>query len=139
MIRDAGVLSEIRRNWDGVELLRDRLKASAFASVAGKGGRFPSVLADAAHNLPFIHGCAILNDVLEQLRDEGHFKCRSRFLGALVEASEAQIAWRDYPLIKDEVVERRNGVAHRAELISRGDCWRYVDAVKAELCGWGVL
>ena len=78
MIRDAGVLSEIRRNWDGVELLRDRLKASAFASVAGKGGRFPFILADAAHNLPFIHACAILNDVLEQLRDEGHFKCRCR-------------------------------------------------------------
>ncbi len=139
MIRDAVVLSEIRRSWAGLELLRDRLKGSAFASMSGIGGRFPFLLADAAHNLPFIHACATLNDVLEQLRDEGHFTCRSRFLGALVEASEAKIAWRDYRLIKDEVVKRRNGVAHHAELLGRGDCWKYVEAVKAELCGWGVL
>ena len=109
MIRDADVLSEARKNWAGVELLRDRLKGSAFASMSGIGGKFPFLLADAAHNLPFIHACAILNDVLEQLRDEGHFTCRSRFLGELVEASEAKIAWRAYRLIKDEVVKRRNG------------------------------
>ena len=34
---------------------------------------------------------------------------------------------------------RRNGVAHDVELLDRGDFWTYVDAMKAELCGWGLL
>ena len=139
MIRDASALREIQQSWNGVEILRERLKVSAFASMSDFGGMFPTLLANAAHNLPFLHACAVLNDVLEQLRDEGHFDCRYRFLGTLVMASRDKISWRDYALINDKVVKRRNGVAHHAELLDRGDCWKYVDAKKDELRGWGVI
>jgi hypothetical protein len=138
MIRDATVLAEIRKNWDGVEALRTSLQVSAFASVGVIGGTFPFALLNAAHNLPFMHALAVLNDVLKQLALEGHFNCRSIFLGALVEKSETALSWRDFALVSIGV-DRRNDVAHRGQLLDTGECWKYVDAIKSELSGWGIL
>lgn len=137
MIQNTIVLEDVRQEWGGVEALQSKLKRSAFAS--GIGGRFPFALADAAHNLPFIHACAILNNVLEQLRDEGRFPCGERTLGALVNASKDEISWLDYALIKDKIVKDRNDIAHHGKLLGRGKCWEHIDAVKAELSGWGIL
>lgn len=96
VIRDTTALAEVRQSWAGVEALRSRLQVSAFASVGVIGGRFPFVLANAAHNLPFIHAYAVLNDVLEQLADEGHFTCKSIFLGKLLKKSEKALPWQDF-------------------------------------------
>lgn len=63
------------------------------------GGVFPFALANAAHNLPFIHAFSVLNDVLEQLASEGHFNCGSHFLGELVKKSEDALPWQDFRLI----------------------------------------
>lgn len=95
MIRDATALAEVRQSWGGVEALRSRLQVSAFASVGVLGGSFPFVLANAAHNLPFIHAYAVLNDVLEQRAAEGHFNCKSIFLGELLKKSE-KVRWLAY-------------------------------------------
>ena len=140
MIRDATVLAEIQQNWAGVEALRAKLQRSAFAtfSMPTIGGIFPFALADAAHNLPFIHAYAVLNDALKQLRDEGHFACNCFFLGALLKASQNVLAWRDFALISQGVT-RRNEVAHRGQLLNRADCWKYVDAVKVELSALGII
>lgn len=138
MIHDAIALAEVQQSWAGVEVLRARLQRSAFASVGFLGGVFPFVLSNAAQNLPFIHAYAVLNDVLEQLADEGRFSCKSIFLGELLKKSEKALPWRDFALVADGA-GRRNDVAHRGQLLDRGDCWRYVDAVKAELSGWGIV
>ncbi len=138
MIRDATALTEIQQGWDGVEALRSRLQVSAFASVGVLGGTFPFMLANAAHNLPFVHAYAVLNDALKQLADEGHFTCKSIFLGELLRKSEKVLPWQDFALI-GVGVERRNDVAHRGQLLDRGDCWMYVDAVKVELSHWGII
>ncbi len=138
MIRDATALAEIRQSWAGVEVLRSRLQVSAFASVGALGGTFSFVLANAAHNLPFIHAYAVLNDVLEQLADEGHFSCKSIFLGELLKKSEKVLPWQDFALVSTGA-GLRNDVAHRGQLLDRSDCWKYVDAVKVELSAWGVL
>ncbi len=122
MITDTNRLAELRKDWAGVDALRSRLKRSAFAS--GIGGRFPFALADAANNLPFIHAFGVLNNVLLSLRDEGHFRCNSIFLGALLAASETSVPWTDFATIK-KGVDRRNDVAHRADLLGRGECWEY--------------
>ena len=137
MITDTNRLAEHRKEWAGVDALRSKLKVSAFAS-AGIGGRFPFALADAANNLPFMHAFGVLNDILLTLRDEGHFECKSNFLGALLAASETSVPWTDFATIK-KGVGRRNDVAHRADLLGRGECWEYVDAIKAELSSWGVV
>ena len=138
MIRDSATLTHVQKSWTGVEALRERLKRSAFASAGVIGGTFPFALADAAHNLPFIHACSVLNDVLVQLAGEGHFDCKSRFLGALIKESETALPWQDFRLITAGV-ELRNDVAHRGQLLGRGDCWKYVDAIKLELSAWGIL
>jgi len=91
-----------------------------------------------AHNLPFVHACAVLNEVLRQLRDEGRFACDGRTLGALVGASKDQLPWCDF-VATTELVKRRNEVAHDAKLVPRGECWQYIDAIKAQLLAWGVL
>jgi hypothetical protein len=102
------------------------------------GGVFPFALLNAAHNLPFIHAYAVLNDVLERLAYEGHFTCKSIFLGELLKRSEQALRWHDFALISAGAT-RRNDVAHRGQLLDRGDCWKYVDAVKVELSAWGVI
>ena len=119
MISDPVALAEIRESWKGVEALRGRLQRGILGSFA-QGGSFVIFVADAAHNLPFVHACAVLNDVLAQLAKEGRFTCKSIFLGALVAASKAKLPWKDFALIK-EGVDRRNGVAHRGEILPRGD------------------
>lgn len=138
MIRDPTALAEVRQSWGGVEALRLRLQVSAFASVGVIGGSFPITLANAAHNLPFIHAYAVLNDVLKQLADEGHFSCKSIFLGELLKKSEKVLPWQDFALVSVGAA-CRNDVAHRGQLLDRGDCWKHVDAVKVELSAWGIL
>lgn len=53
-------------------------------------------------------------------------------------ASEEYLPWNHFALIQ-EGYARRNDVAHRVEVLPRGECWRYIDGIKAELTGWGIL
>ena len=138
MIEDENSLAAIKRDWNGVELLRDKLKRSAYASRGVVGGVFPFALANAAHNLPFMHAYSVLNEVLIVLAKEGHFKCKSIFLGKILVSSKNALTWIDYETIVTGV-ERRNDVAHRADLLERGECWQYVDAVKKQLESWQII
>ena len=137
MIQDSEVLAEIRASWRGVEVLRGKLQRALLGSFA-QGGTFAIFAADAAHNLPFMHAYSVLNDVLSQLSREGHFRCKSIFLGALLDASEHSLPWENFSLIK-EGTGRRNDVAHRGDVLPRADCWRYVDAVQNQLTKWQIL
>lgn len=138
MIKDTATLSELRKDWAGVEALRTRLQVSAFASGGLLGGVFPHTLANAAHNLPFIHAYSVLNEVLIAMEREGIFKCKSIFLGQLLAASKEILPWTDFTTIETGVA-RRNDVAHRADLLERGECWKYVDAIKLELSSWDIV
>ncbi len=133
MIKDPDTLIEIRASWNGVEILRGKIQRSFLAS----GGK-SFTAANAAHNLPFMQALAVLNDVLEASAKEGRFKCGSRFLGPLLEAAKSELDWVDYDVIS-EAKERRDGVAHRGELLPRADCWKHIDIVKAQLVAWGIL
>ena len=138
MIKDPSALKEIRDSWSGVEALRQKLQRGLFASMGSLGGIYPFFVADAAHNLPFIHAYSVLNDALEQLAKEGKFSCKSIFLGTLLAASKPAIPWADYALIESGT-GLRNGVAHDGTLIPRAECWKYIDAIKVELTQWGIL
>jgi hypothetical protein len=137
MIKNVVALQEVQDSWRGVEALRGKLQRAHLGSFA-QGGSSAIFAADAAHNLPFIHACAVLNDVLEQLQREGHFHCKTIFLGALLDASKAKLPWTDFAMIQ-ELTARRKDVAHRGDVIPRKDCWRYIDAIKAELLAWSIL
>jgi len=85
MIADLTALQEIRRSWNGVEVLKDRIQVGLFSAVGIIGGVYPFSVADAAHNLPFLHAYSVLNDALRQLASEGKFTCKSIFLGKLLQ------------------------------------------------------
>lgn len=138
MIKDSDTLLEVRKEWNGVKALRNKLQVSGFASVGMGGGSFPFTLSNAAHNLPFIHAFSVLHNVLIALEKEGHFKCKRYLLGKLLEASKTVLPWNDFSTIKTGVC-RRNAVAHRADLLKRGECWKYMDAIELELSSWGIV
>ena len=117
--------------------MRGRLQRSAFASVGVIGGTFPHKLADAAHNLPFIHAHGVLDDTLRQLAVEGSISCSSIFLGKLVVAAR-KLPWRDLRLIRAGI-KKRNSVAHKGMLLSRRECWKHVDAIGRELRARGIV
>jgi hypothetical protein len=137
MVSNLAALSEIRKSWNGVEVLRDRIQGALLGSFA-QGASFAIYAADAAHNLPFVHAYGVLNDVLEQLSKEGHFCCDSIFLGGLLHASKEELLWENFQLIK-EGAHRRNDVAHRGDVLPRVDCWEYIDTIRNQLIAWGVL
>ncbi len=137
MIQDPAILKKIQQSWEGVVSLRKKYHAVVVSSFVFGG--WPALhIADAVHNIPFIFACSVLTDVLEQLKNEGHFNCEKRTLGALVGCSKTKLPWLDYALI-DELVEKRNDLAHRAELLPRDDCWKYIDAIESELKSWGIV
>ncbi len=137
MIKDKNALQEIRQQWDGVVALRQKIHRNLFASV-GFGGGFSHFTADCAHNLPFLHACSVLNEALEQMRDEGVFTGKGRTLGTLVELAQNQVSWVNYSAVTI-MVGKRNDLAHRAALLPRGDCWRYLDVIEAELRNWSII
>ncbi|MCH5374334.1 MAG: hypothetical protein JJ992_10170 [Planctomycetes bacterium] len=137
MIQDPIALAEIQQQWDGARQLRERIKANAVFGFTG--AHIPVLnLSSLAYNLPFLHACAVLNDALLQLRDEGVYACRSIFLGALHNASKSAIPWNDWPLV-GELIDRRNELAHKAVVISRKDCFRYIEAIENELRAWKIV
>ena len=137
MIKDENALQEIRKQWDGVLALRQKIQRNLFGSVAGRG-TFSHFVADCAHNLPFLHACSVLNEALEQMRDEGVFTGTGRTLGTLVELAQNQVSWVNYSAVT-KMVEKRNDLAHRAALLPRGDCWDYLDVIEAELRSWSII
>ncbi len=137
MIQDPAVLKDIQKSWDGVSLLRKKYKGLALGSIV-MGGTPAIYLADAVQNIPFIFACSVLNDTLLQLKREKHFKCKSFFLGALVKDSATILPWCNYALI-DELVGKRNDLAHRSQLLPRLDCWKYIDAIREQLVAWRIL
>ena len=138
LILDKDELIKLQDEWAGVKALREKLKRSSFASVGIVGGTLTFELANAAHNLPFLHAFSKLNSVLEELAKDGHFQCNSQFLGALVKKSEEALSWQDYTLIC-EGVELRNKLAHQGHILERGDCWKFVDAIEKELSAWNII
>jgi hypothetical protein len=109
-------------------------------AILGSVGAAPSAIfaADAAHNVPLLHAYSVLNDVLVQLEKEGHFHCKSFLLGALLKASEHKLARLEFGVISTGL-GRRNDLAHRGDVVPRGECWKYIDAVQKQLVFWKLI
>ncbi len=137
MINDAAALTDIRQSWEGARMLRLRVQRG-LAGLVGAGAGTSVLLADIAHNLPFLHACSVLNDTLEQLRDEGVFRSGQRTLGALVEASTGSLVWLDRATI-DRMVIDRNSLAHDGVVLARAACWQYIDLIEQQLRDWAIV
>lgn len=137
MITDTDALTELRSSWNGVRIMREKLQAALLGSFS-QGASFAIHIADIAHNLPFVHACSTLNEVLIQLSKENKIKCNSIFLGPLIKAGKTALPWKNYDLI-DEAVKKRKEVAHKGLTLNRADCWKYINAIEEELKGWQIL
>jgi hypothetical protein len=135
MIKDLAAIAAIQNDWGGIAGLKDKIFRHMFISGPSAGSVF---LADCAHNLPFLQACSVLNDVLEQLRDEGLFQCKGRTLGVLVRAASAALPWVSHNAVL-AVVSARNDLAHRTIVHTRADCWHYIDIVETELRNWKII
>jgi hypothetical protein len=59
-------------------------------------------------------------------------------LGQKMAASKDKLQWTDYDLVAEGKCAR-NDLAHQAKLLSKADCFRFVDAIEGELKAWGVI
>jgi hypothetical protein len=97
-----------------------------------------SAVFDACHDLTLVFAYSVLQDTLEQLEYEGHFKSKTPGLRGRMHASRPVLPWQDFTLV-DEGRERRNAFAHDRTVVPVEECVRYVDAIEQELRAWGIV
>ena len=137
MIRDSSVLQNVIDEWKTVRTTWDMVAANIVFSFAG-GGYVSHEFRCVAYSLTLLFGFTVLEHILQQLQNEGHFSCQSTSVGKLMIASQHSLPWVDYTLV-DEVRKRRNDIAHRQQWIEIDDCKRYLDAVENELRAWKII
>lgn len=137
MIQDQSVLQNVRAEWAFVRRAQNMMALGHNASIVGG---FPTTedFKNASYSLCLLFAFSVLERVLIQLRDEGMFNCTSGQVGTLMAASRSNLAWVNFALV-DEAREARNKVAHHYRWPERRDCWRYLDAIEAELKAWQII
>jgi hypothetical protein len=137
MIRDKNVVAQIVQEWATIRSLVHWSR-----SYIGSGGVFINETPpDEFYNLPLVLAYSTLDDVLGQFINEGSFPCRKPGcfkLGEKMESAKHAIKWLNYALV-NQGRDARNGLAHRNTLVAKNDCLRYIEAVGAELKGWGLI
>ena len=83
-------------------------------------------------------GSSVLDQVLSELCDQGEFSFNDRNLGPKMLASRSKLPWQDFDTV-DDGRDKRNELAHEAQLLSKKDCLRYISSIESELTAWGVL
>lgn len=137
MITDATTLADMQASWTGALGVQARIKRDSMGAFT-MGRHFPRFTADAAHNVPFLLACGVLNDVLLALRDQGAFASKQRTLDGLMADSRGSLAWLNYARM-DQIKDARNALAHDGKMLSRGDCWAAIDDIGRQLIGWGIV
>ena len=134
MIRDQQAKSEIAQDWRAVRKLRNPVRTSVLPG-------FGVIVEEPVHdfyNLPLVLAYAVLDQVLNELRDQSEFRSKNSKLGTKMFASRKALPWQDYGLV-DNGREARNDLAHEAKLLSKADCLRYIDAIESELRAWNIV
>jgi hypothetical protein len=137
MIQDPRELEDIRESWSFA------LTASISVSVAFNN-TLPMLNAtqrravDLANNATLLFAFSVHEKTLLQLRREGHFECRERQVGALMDASKNVLPWRDFAEIS-AARERRNAIAHHNQILPSVQCWDDIATIRDELIAWGVV
>ena len=137
MIQDQSILQDVRAEWAFVRRAQNMMALGHNSSLVGG---FPTTqdFKNATYSLCLLFAFSVLERVLAQLKNEGMFSCGSRQLGCLMAASRSNLAWVDYALV-DQARVARNRVAHHYEWPDRIDCWKYLDAIEAELKAWQIV
>jgi hypothetical protein len=136
MINDPAVLLDIVRQWSA---LRSLCRSSHRSGMVGRvfvNETPPEEL----YNLPFVLAYAVLDQVLDELVDQGAFPRPSGkpTLAAKATASRTHLPWVNYGSV-DAGRIARNEVAHEAKLRGKTECLGFVDDIERELKAWGIL
>lgn len=138
MIRDTQVRCEIEQEWNAVRKLCADSHRLAMLPVGAIINETPP---ESFYNLPLVLAFAVLERVLTQLGDERAIPeapGRRPPLGARMGESKEALRWQDYALV-ERGRNKRNDLAHKATLVQRADCFKFIDAIEVELRAWGVL
>jgi hypothetical protein len=137
MIADPAALMVQRQAWTSVRDTQERLQ-STLAFTFASGGIIGSAVFDACNDLTLVFSYAVLQDILEQLEYEKHFKRKGPGLGGLMQASRLVLPWQDFALV-DKGRDRRNAFAHDRTTVPVQECVGYIDAIERELRAWGIV
>jgi len=140
LISDDEILDQVRRTWGTVRVVQASVRANLNAGMTGVIGGVPLTMDffNLSHSLVLLFAFSVLEDVLDQARDEGKFSCRKNNLGALMSTSQDALDWVDFKTV-DKGRECRNHLAHDQVIPPRADSWKFIDAIEAELVSWGIL
>ena len=148
MINDTTTLESLMQEWEGVK--KNQQKVGTAIRAAGARGTMEAVavlaqrggVRDICYSLVLVLAYGVLQDTLYALRDEGHFQAGKPGtlapLGALMKSSQGNIPWVDFATV-DEGRDKRNDVAHNAQVLPHNECEKYIDAIEQELRGWNIL
>jgi hypothetical protein len=135
MINNKTRKDEIVKSWNALRKIQNSLTRVYLAPGCG----FINEKApDTAYNLPFVLAFSVLDEVLSELSAQKTIRCKSRKLGAKMEASINILPWKNYGLV-DDGRDKRNDLAHKAIVISKAECLKFIDAIENELKEWGIL
>jgi len=134
MIHNRQTKSEIAQDWSVVRKLCNTAKTRYLPGF----GVIVNTPPEEIYNLPLVLAYAVLDRVLNVLRDQGEFSCKSWKLGAKMDASQNKLPWKDYCLV-DKGRDARNELAHDAKLLSKADCLHFIDAIESELRAWSIV
>jgi hypothetical protein len=135
MIRDPDVKAEIQQDWAGVRKLCEFVHRCYMMPGMGV---INETRPDDSYNIPLVLAYAVLDQVLNELIAQGDFKCKSFLLGEKMDASKGTLKWQDYQLVFNGK-EARNDLAHKAMLVPKDNCLRFIDGIERELQAWGII
>lgn len=130
--------TDVRECWGSVRKILSGLQRDFFAEGVQVNIQAPKE----AYNLPFV-----LDMVLTELLYQGVYACKGwdpsmgkypPMLKKKMEASRTNMTWKDYDLV-NEGRDSRNKVAHKAALVDKTECIKYVRAIEDEFKAWNLL
>ncbi len=142
-IRKDRARRELSDRWEAITKLSGKLGPTTYL-LPGAGLFNAPGSPDGAYSLLVLLANGILEEALRQARREGQFPCDrgeddgEPFAKELIHASEGLVAWSDAEGVLDGV-EKRNRLAHRAELLTKSESLEVVDRIGAQLRAWGLL
>src|SRR5918996_7107 len=98
MIRDTQALEALKEEWHALRRSQGKLQINITASFT-RGAWFLPQIADDIYALLLPFGFSVLEHVLQQMRDEALFACKSSQLKALMVSSQTAISWSSYQAV----------------------------------------
>jgi hypothetical protein len=137
MISDPEALPAAQASWRTVRDAEARFQLDQAVAVVGLAFPDPEV-ARLVQSLLVVMAFSVLEEVLNELRDQRLFAAPSSRLYDLMTASKAAVPWRRYEDV-DAARIARNGIAHERRFVDSGQGADILNLIENELIAWQIL